>query len=314
MDQSESNNSENPEGGIESQEDASNQAPTRRRGRIMHSLRSLLQRSVSVDVVDFSGNHPVVEQMELNSSDSSENVEYFQPNDENSEQFNKELPTEHAYLGQMDAVLGLDFFECNKIYRIPIFEHHSFVFPGEMLPMIWTDAQFDRTEHTSDGFTFGLVFWDPTFKKKVGVTCQVYERGVDSHGNVTLKCRAHQRFVVVKQQSGSYLLEGQVYSRRRYLADVKIQPEVMLPNPLQTMMGSSLKTFVYSSTHLAKIYRLTAATSHWPKFVYDQVDIGRVLRKVERFLAMLKIDSAPTDLSKLSFWLARNVPISEQKR
>lgn len=59
----------------------------------------------------------------------------------------------------MDRVSGVDFFESGKIYHIPVCAHHSIVYPGETLPMIMAESIFDRSEHSNDGLTFGIVFW-----------------------------------------------------------------------------------------------------------------------------------------------------------
>lgn len=48
-----------------------------------------------------------------------------------------------------------------------------------------------------DGCLFGLVFKNTRFTNDVyGVTCQVYERGSGGDGNVTIKSRSYQRFIV----------------------------------------------------------------------------------------------------------------------
>lgn len=294
---------------------ASNSSPQPRetnRRRILRSLRSLLPRSVSE--VELEGDNISMELVSSSESDREEEnrlfEEYLQQNDGPAEEFNTELPTEHSYLGQMDAVNGFGYFESGKTYRLQIFEHHSIVFPGETLPMIFSDSQFERSEYSQDGLNFGLVFWDPQFKQKVGVTCQVYEKGVDSHGNITLKCRAHQRFVVLKQENGSYLIPGAQY-RRRCSADVIIQPEVELPPPLKAVVPDSLKRFLAGSKYVSQsVYHRASTLTSWPKFVYDQYDISKVLRK----LPMLNLGSVPEDLVVLSFWLARNVPITEKQR
>ncbi|XP_063702361.1 protein cereblon [Culicoides brevitarsis] len=308
--------------------------PVTRRRRILRFIgANFLSRSVSEEplpesnqlevVVDDENEGGGVVDMEIIHSSEEDNEieqenrlfeEYMQQADGPEERYNTELPDEHSYLGAMDAVRGLDYFECGKTYRIPIFEHHSFVFPGETLPMIWADTQFERNEYSNDGLTFGIVFLDPQFKQKIGVTCQVYERGVDAHGNITLKCRAHQRFILLKQPNGTYLIPTSSFNRRRFLADIRIQPEVQLPDPLNALTSNNLKKFLQNQHSSLRISHLTAMSTRWPKFVYDSYDIRRVMEKIHKFLVMMEIDAAPTDQVKLSFWLARNVPITEDQR
>jgi cereblon len=229
------------------------------------------------------------------------------------ENFNTELPAEHSYLGSMDRVSGIDFFEVGKVYKIPISGHDSIIFPGETLPMIMAESIFDPSTTSTDGLTFGLVCWEHATKDKVyGVTCQVYEQGVDSQGNITIKSRAHQRFKIVRQKDGSYMRPNQ---RRGYFADVKILPEIVLPDPLlQINSCPSILRRVHNQSEYGRIRRFVASSSPWPKFVYDQYETNKVQRKVERFLAMLKIDTVPSDPVLLSFWLARNIPITNEKR
>lgn len=298
---------------IHEDQDSEQNLPDRRQSRILRSLRSLL-RSVSEVSDPFEVDIPVSNEMSSSEDEyDQENRlfdEYLQNTDEPTETFNTELPLQHSYLGRMNSVQGLTVFEPNSIHKIQIFEHHSFVFPGETLPMISSESLFDYNSETNEGVIFGLVFMiAPTFETKMGVTCQVYEKGVDAHGNLTLKSRAQQRFIVLKQ----YAPEAPYYRRRNY-ADVKIQPEIELRDPFNPMISSSLKPFKHSKTQREKIHLIAAATTAWPKFVWVQMDIQKIIEKINKFLAMLKIETAPSDLTKLSFWLIRQIPVTDEKK
>lgn len=221
-----------------------------------------------------------------------------------AEIYNTELPTEHAYLGKLERVEGVDYLEPGKIYRLPVYNHHSIVFPGEIVPLILNAATLNY-EDPSDGVKFGLVFRTSFPNNFIyGVTCQVFERGErDLNGSIILKTVAQQRFHIVQQ----------VPSRR---ADVLILPEIMLPDPLLNSCSNQMKR--YAVSHNKKYSsRFKAFVSHamtWPKFVYDLYGTDDVLAKVERYLAFLKITSVPNDPVKLSFWLARNISIDEWDR
>lgn len=110
--------------------------------------------------------------------------EYIRQNNNQAEEFNTELPTEHSYLGAMESVHGLVCFEVNNIYKIPIYAHHSLLFPGEVVPMIIAESFFDESifgNDENDGLSFGLVFWSQSHNAReknivYGVTCQVYEK------------------------------------------------------------------------------------------------------------------------------------------
>lgn len=100
----------------------------------------------------------------------------------------------------MDRVSGVDFLEPGKYYRLPVFWHHAIVFPGEQIPMIISEHMFEASEFMGDhedGCLFGLVFKNTRFTNDVlGVTCQVYEKGHTGEGNVIIKARSYQRFIV----------------------------------------------------------------------------------------------------------------------
>ncbi|XP_058064285.1 protein cereblon [Anopheles bellator] len=224
-----------------------------------------------------------------------------------TEIYNTELPTEHAYLGKLERVEGVDYLEPGKTYRLPIYSHHSIVYPGEIVPLMLGRANLyngGSDDDSSDGLKFGLVFEDQyTSKGRVyGVTCQVYERG-DEGESALLKTIAQQRFFIVRQSQ-----------ERR--VEVKILPEIVLPDPLISSCSNAMARYAYSQQkdRLNSFKRMLAQTSVWPKFVYDQYGTDEVLAKVKRYLSSVKITSVPTDPIKLSFWLARNIPLTEENR
>uniref|UniRef100_A0A182MDL1 Protein cereblon n=1 Tax=Anopheles culicifacies TaxID=139723 RepID=A0A182MDL1_9DIPT len=222
-----------------------------------------------------------------------------------TEIYNTELPTEHAYFGKMERVEGVDYLEPGKIYRLPIYNHHSIVYPGEIVPLMLNDSHFysGRSNESSDGLKFGLVFLNhySDSGRIYGVTCQVYERGAEGL-SALLKTVAQQRFYIVRRQE------------RR--ADVKILPEIVLPDPLISCCSNAMVRHAYSSRkdRLTSFKRLLTASTVWPQFVYDQYDTKEVMAKVERFLSSLNITCVQTDKVKLSFWLARNIPLTEEYR
>lgn len=208
------------------------------------------------------------------------------------------------YLGKLERVEGVDYLEPGKVYRLSICSHNSIVFPGEIVPMILNAATLNCND-PSDGVKFGLVF-RTTFPDRFvyGVTCQVFERGErDLSGSIVLKAIAQQRFHTVRHLPG-----------RR--ADVIILPEIILPDPLLSSCSNIMKRYAFCNSKKYS-HRFKAFLSHamvWPKFVYDQYGTEEVLTKVDRYLAFLKIVSVPSDPVKLSFWLARNIPIDERDR
>lgn len=84
--------------------------------------------------------------------------------------------------------------EVNKSYTIPIIVHNFLVFPGETVPMILTANMLN-----DDGALIGLVFRELRNNHNFnlyGVTCLIYEKRTDEIGNLSIKTRAYQRFVI----------------------------------------------------------------------------------------------------------------------
>lgn len=92
--------------------------------RLLRSLRSLPSNSVSDIEIDDNVPMEIVTSSESDQADEDEDRlfdEYLQQHDDTTpEQFNTELPSEHLYLGQMECVSGLDYYECGKKYRIQV--------------------------------------------------------------------------------------------------------------------------------------------------------------------------------------------------
>lgn len=225
--------------------------------------------------------------------------------------FDDELPMNHTYLGSnMEQIRGWNFFEPGKVYEIPVCGHHSLVFPGEILPMIMVaESIFAKSPESNEGLTFGLVFADEIDNDKVyGVTCQVFEKGVDNQGHITVKSKARQRFIVVRTEDGLT-----THRNNNYYAKVKILPEYTLPDPITMNITHNLSKFTQNSSQSHQLKNLLASSMRWPKWVYDRYSIIGVNEKIERYLAMLSI-TAPSDPSLKSFWLARNVPLNQKDR
>jgi cereblon len=172
------------------------------------------------------------------------------------------------------------------------------------------EDRFFSRQTDEEGLTFGLVFQGDVESKSVyGVTCYVYEKGVDNQGHITVKSRAHQRFVVIKNENGEL-----ASSRNQiFYAKVKILPEILLPNPLLLTISNNMMKQMQNSKISNSLKSFLASSSVFPAFVYDQYSIVTVCEKIERYLAMLNVE-APTDAILKSFWLARNLPLNQADR
>jgi cereblon len=283
------------------------------------------QSTFQEDTLDNSVNNSQQQFIDLQTSDSDDSddsqdpdqlfEQYMRENEEAARsmacQFDDELPMNHSYLGSnMENIRGTNFYEPGRVYEIPVCGHHSLVFPGEILPMIMVAGSiFTRTPESDEGLTFGLVFVDEIKNNRAfGVTCQVFEKGLDNQGHITVKSKARQRFVVIQTEDGLTTQRNNIY-----YAKVKILPEYILPDPIALNMSTNLIKFSLNSSQAQQIKREALATMFWPKWVYEKYSIIGVNEKIERYLAMLSIE-APTDPILKSFWLARNVPLNQKDR
>lgn len=57
--------------------------------------------------------------------------------------------------------------------------------------------------------------------------------------------------------------------------------------------------------------RYQAATTAWPAHIYNYYSITAIVEKARTQLAQHKIDTMPTDPTQLSFWLVRNLHLSD---
>ena len=225
--------------------------------------------------------------------------------------FDDELPMIHSYLGATERIRGTNCYEPGRIYEIPVCGHHSMVFPGEIFPMITiSDSIFARTPESNEGLTFGLVFAndDDNDEKVYGVTCHVFEKGVDTNGHITIKSKADQRFIVVRNEYGLTTTRNNCH-----YAKVKILPEYELPEPINLSISNNMMKFLNNPSQSNKSKTHLTSFLRWPQFVYDLYSVVTVNEKVERFLAMLNI-TAPLEPVLRSFWLARNIPLNSDDR
>ncbi|CRL05180.1 CLUMA_CG018056, isoform A [Clunio marinus] len=294
------------------------------RSLVSRIRRLISQSTFQEDELDNADLNSQQSFLDLSTSDTSESPENEDPDllfeeyvhagteavRSQARNFDDELPMNHSYLGTTEECRGTNYYEPGRVYEIPIHFHHSLVFPGEIFPMIVIpDNIFARIPESNEGLTFGLLFTNEIENDiAYGVTCQVFEKGVDSHGHITIKSKAQQRFIVVRTEEGLFTVRNQTYYSK-----VRILPEYTLPEPIAMNITNNMMKFNHNTSQTQQIKNQLSHASQWPKFVYDQYSTVTVNEKVERYLAMLSI-SAPDDPLTKSFWLARNVPLNQLDR
>lgn len=94
---------------------------------------------------------------------------------------------------------------------------------------------------------------------------------------------------------------------------VKILPEIYLPEPLQTIDMGSMNRFRGIPAFKQLFKRFQTSTASWPPHIYKKYNISSIIKKSRLCLASHDINTMPTDPIVLSFWLSRNLHMSEEQ-
>ncbi|CAD6994350.1 unnamed protein product [Ceratitis capitata] len=255
------------------------------------------------------------ERRRVGSENNEEEIE--EPEPENPVSFDTNLPAEHSYLGEnMDRVSGVHYLTVGQQYNMMLFMHQHILFPGEVLPFMISGSIIESDMNVRNGFLFGVCF--PTLcsvedadDNFYGVTCQIYEKGTDERGNTLIKSRALQRFVTKGSQVTGPLSFIAAHPQLKVYGNVRILPEIYLREPLKCIDMGSLNRFRDIDSMRETYKRYQAATTHWPAHVYEYYSITSIVEKARSQLAQHKIETMPTDPTQLSFWLVRNLHLSD---
>ncbi|XP_017969206.1 protein cereblon homolog isoform X3 [Drosophila navojoa] len=233
--------------------------------------------------------------------------------------FDTNLPAEHSYFGtNLNRVPGVDYLEVGSTHRMLIFMHEHVLFPGEVLPFMIDGSIIDEEIEDSgrDGVIFGVGFplmqpRDDNPQKLYGVTCQIYEKGESGRQHVFYKSRALQRIVINCDD---------IQGRPQYIArnptmkcysKVKILPEYFLPEPLKCIDMGSLNRFRDIPSMQDKFRRFQLTTTPWPIEACGLYSFEHIVEKARQKLEIHKIDTMPKCPIQLSFWLLRNLHLTQ---
>ncbi|EDW42779.1 protein cereblon homolog [Drosophila sechellia] len=232
--------------------------------------------------------------------------------------FDTNLPAEHSYFGNhLSRVPGVDYLEVGSVHHMLIFLHHHILFPGEVLPFMIDGQMFDDDMPGLDGLIFGVSF--PRLQppednphKLYGVTCQIYERGESGRGLVFYKSRALQRIVINCDDikgSPQYIARNPT---NKCFSKVKILPEYFLPEPLQSVDMGSMARFRDIPSMRDKYRRFQLSTTTWPSDACQEYSFASIVERARQRLESQKIDTMPKCPIQLSFWLVRNLHLTEK--
>ncbi|XP_016996865.2 protein cereblon [Drosophila takahashii] len=232
--------------------------------------------------------------------------------------FDTNLAAEHSYFGNhLSRVPGVDYLEVGSTHHMLIFLHQHILFPGEVLPFMIDGRMFDEDMPGLDGLIFGVGF--PLMQppednphKLYGVTCQIYEKGESGRGLVFYKSRALQRIVINCddiQGPPQYIARNPT---SKCFSKVKILPEYFLPEPLQSVDMGSMARFRDIPSMRDKYQRFQLASTPWPADACQEYSFSAIVERARQRLETQKIDTMPKCPIQLSFWLVRNLHLTEK--
>ncbi|KAH8407230.1 hypothetical protein KR222_010903 [Zaprionus bogoriensis] len=233
--------------------------------------------------------------------------------------FDTNLPAEHSYFGpNLNRVPGVDYLEVGSTHRMLIFMHKHILFPGEVLPFMIDGSIIDEEENDSgrDGVIFAVAFplkpLDESPHKLYGVTCQIYEKGDSGRHLIFYKSRALQRIVINFddiQGPPPYIAN---HPTSKCYSKVKILPEYFLPEPLKCIDMGSLNRFRDIPSMRDKFQRYQLTSTPWPLEACQEYSYEDIVEKARKKLEIHKIDTMPKCPIQLSFWLVRNLHLTEK--
>ncbi|KAH8354182.1 hypothetical protein KR084_002623 [Drosophila pseudotakahashii] len=237
---------------------------------------------------------------------------------EDGVRFDTNLAAEHSYFGNhLSRVPGVDYLEVGSTHHMLIFLHQHILFPGEVLPFMIDGRMFDEDMPGLDGLIFGVGF--PLMQppednphKLYGVTCQIYEKGESGRGLVFYKSRALQRIVINCddiQGPPQYIARNPT---SKCFSKVKILPEYFLPEPLQSVDMGSMARFRDIPSMRDKYQRFQLASTPWPADACQEYSFSAIVERARQRLETQKIDTMPKCPIQLSFWLVRNLHLTEK--
>lgn len=196
-------------------------------------------------------------------------------------------------MGNMECVPGMRYYDSKSIIRLYHTFHNSIVYPGEIIPMIFSADAAAAEEFGSS--PIGLVFAERTNLRGYGVTCQVVEKRLSQDHKIRSKIRVLQRFKVITQLAlypyTIVLLPHYSTDSPLYYIHVEILPEFQLGPaiPSGTDTCSATNRWANNKSLQHKMKRFRAIAHPWPHFVYNLYDVGRIMMKIQYFSVELGI-------------------------
>ena len=245
--------------------------------------------------------------------------------------FDKNLPTAHSYLGEMEECSGVAYQDLDTYQTISVLYIHDFVLiPGQTLPLLFgrpNEVAMIRQIMTQADKTFGILTksyrpWENFDSVPVD---ELYDYGctaeIRSFQDQTQHEVASVRVVVVGRQKFK-VMEKRRQLDGNILAKVKILEDVQLPD-LRRSVGlrwSDGKLGSFSEVHKKKFASITRAASAtaWPSWLYRMYDVDylrmQIFNEMREWNQQLEERHCPLGSSDFSFWVITNLPVSDHMK
>nr|CAD7573474.1 unnamed protein product [Timema californicum] len=233
--------------------------------------------------------------------------------------FDPALPVKHSYLGNdLEELQGRTMLDDDSIQTLALLPQPGVVLvPGQTLPLtvFYPPTVSMLRQSIATDRTFGVVcvsryLYSPRLAE-VGTTAEIYEFQQEQRSaGFKVKAKGRQRFKILETHRQ---VDGNVSAR------VRILPEVVLPHSLNEIRLASLDRHQSCPGQKRSCFmKRNAMLTQWPSWVHAQFEASRLVKLVTNQLEHLKPGHAglsiPTDPIDLSYWVAQNLPLSDEQR
>lgn len=225
--------------------------------------------------------------------------------------FDLTLPATHSYLGNnLEELRGRTLLDEGIYMNLPLLIKQSVVlFPGQTLPLTVFDTETIQMlrQCITKNRIFGVVCLGYDKLISIGTTAEIYEyiEGSPMEG-FRIKAKGRQRFKILRVTQG--------YGK--FSANVKIVPEIDLGLPLWESRNRAHDHLRHQSSMREKLERCDAISTQWPSWVMKRYDVNKLSKKIRMHFDHIKKRGShvPDDPTELSFWVAQNLPLADNKR
>uniref|UniRef100_F6YX11 Protein cereblon n=1 Tax=Ciona intestinalis TaxID=7719 RepID=F6YX11_CIOIN len=287
------------------------------------------------------------EQNELESSEEEEEGDSDPEDDDETENiktptnitFDKNLPTSHSYLGEMEDCSGVPYQKEDSYITMPIMYVNDFVLiPGQTLPLQiarFNEVALIQRVMEQEDKTFGVLTANPTISSGTQVTKNLYDFGCTAEIRSFRETDDHEvtqlRIVAVGRQ------RFQLMEKRTQLDGVK-EANITVPTPvplkvlsltLNTLILPSKQSKEYNTSssqfplqsnyqHTWKHMRRNAWSTSWQPWVHRMYDVDflrlEIFKELREWNGRLLETQCPVGATDFSFWVVTMVPLSVERR